>query len=125
MSMGVLTDQERQLQVGKVLDQAFVPKRCTFGARRLIASAFSGPGITKSHGQDCNSCRIVEDRAVQLQPVTQAIAACIIPRYAGLMNFAPGRLADDQKPSSARHLQNGSGPERQIGLTDLASTDFA
>jgi hypothetical protein len=125
MSMGVLTDQERQLQVGKVLDQAFVPKRCTFGARRLIATAFSGPGITKTHGQDCNSRCIVEDRAVQLQPVTQAIAACIIPRYATLMDFAPRRLADDQKPSGARYLQNGSWTERQIGLTDPASTNFA
>jgi hypothetical protein len=105
--------------------QAFVPKRCALGTRRLIAPAFSGAGITKSHGKDRNSRCIVEDRAVQLQPVTQAIAACIIPRYPGLMNFAPGRLTDDQKPSGARLQQNGSGTERQIALTDPATANFA
>jgi len=102
-----------------------VTKRCTFGARRLIASTFSGAGITTYDGQDCNSRCVVEDRAVQFQPVTQSIAACIIPRYATLMGFAPRRLTDDQKSSGARQLQNGSGTERQIGLTDPACANFA
>ena len=59
-----------------------MPKRGTLGARRLIAPAFSGPGITKSHGKDRISGCIIEDSAVQLHPVTQAITAGIIPRYA-------------------------------------------
>jgi hypothetical protein len=41
------------------------------------------------------------------------------------MDFASRRLTDDQWSSSARQLQNGSGTEPQIGLTDPASTNFA
>ncbi len=63
--------------------------------------------------------------AVELHPVTQAIAACIIPRDPTLMDFAPRRLADDQESSGARQLENGSGTKRQIGQTDLTSANFA
>ena len=51
ISVGVLTDQERQLKVGEMLEQAVVPTRCALGARRLIALVLSDPWITKSHGK--------------------------------------------------------------------------
>jgi hypothetical protein len=41
------------------------------------------------------------------------------------MDFAPRRLTDDQKVERCSELQNGSGTERQIGQTDLTSTNFA
>ena len=68
---------------------------------------------------------IEEGRTIQPQPVTQAIAACIIPRYPAPMDLAPWRLTDDQKPSGARQLHNGAGTERQFCLTDPTSPNVA
>jgi hypothetical protein len=85
-----------------MLQQALVPKRCTLGTGRVIASIFSSAWITKSDRKDRNSRSIVERRAIKLQPVAQAIAACIIPRYPALMDLAPWRLTDDQKSSGVR-----------------------
>jgi len=125
MPVCVLTDQERQLEVRKVLEQALVPMRRALGTRWLICSVVSDAWITKSHGKDCNSRFIVEDRAVQLQPVPETIAARITPRYPALMDFAPRRLTNDQKPGGSRQLHNGSRTERQIGLADPTRSNFA
>jgi len=109
MPLSVLTDQERHLKIGKVPEQALVPMRGALGARWHIALVVGGAGITESHGQDGNSCLIVEDRGAQPQPVAQPITAGIIPRYPALMRFATWSLTDDQEPSGACQLQNGSG----------------
>jgi hypothetical protein len=53
----------------KVLEQSFVAKRSTLRTRRQIASAFSGAGITKSHGKDCHFGFVVNDRPVYLKPI--------------------------------------------------------
>ena len=106
MTLSVLADQERQLQIWKVLKQAFVPKRCALGARRLVAAIFAGAGIAEPHGKDGNFCFIVESRALKLQPLAQAITAGIIPRYASRVNFAPRSLTDDQNASAAGQLQH-------------------
>src|SRR5665213_1994843 len=102
-----------------------MPKRCTFRTRRVVAPIFSSAWITKSDGKDRNSGSIVEGRAIQLQPVAQAVAACIIPRDPTLMDLAPRRLADDQKPSGARQLYNRSRPEWQFRLTDPTGPNIA
>lgn len=109
MTLSVLADQERQLQIWKVRKQAFVPKRCALGARWLVAAIFAGAGIAEPHGKDSNFCFIVETRALKLQPVAQAITAGIIPRYPSLVNFAPRSLTDDQNASAAGQLQNRTG----------------
>src|SRR5665213_3153208 len=125
MSMGVLTDQKRQLQVGKMFEQAFVPTRRTLRTRRIVPSIYSGAGITKTHRDNCNFRVIKENCAVQIQPVTQAVATCIIPRYPALMDFAPRCLTNDQKPGSTRQLHNGAGAERKFCLTDSTSPHIA
>jgi hypothetical protein len=124
MSVCVLTDQERQLEIGKVLEQAFVPERRTFRPRRLIPAVFSRSRITKSDGDNRHLRGIVEERAVQLQPLAQAIAACVIPRYPTAMDFAPWRLTDDQESSGDRQLEHGSRAQRQFALADPTSTNF-
>jgi hypothetical protein len=106
MTLSVLADQERQLQIWKVLKQAFVPKRCALGAGWLVAAIFAGAGIAEPHGKDGNFCFIVEDRALKLQPLAQAITAGIIPRYPSLVDFAPRSLTGDQNASAAGQLQN-------------------
>lgn len=123
--MRVLTDQKRQLQVRKMLEQAFVPARRTLGTRWVITAILASPGITKSHGKNRDLSFIVEGRTIQLQPVAQAIAACIIPRYPTLMDLAPWRLTDDQKSSGVRQLYNGPRTERQFCLADPTSPNFA
>ena len=74
MPLRILTDQERSFEIGQMLEQSFVPKRSALRARRQIASVVSGAGITKADRQDCHSCFVVENRAVELQPIAQAIA---------------------------------------------------
>jgi hypothetical protein len=125
MSVCVLTDQKRQPRVRKMLEQAFVPARRTLGTGWVVTAILSSAGVTKSHGKNRNLRFIEEGRTIQPQPVTQAIAACIIPRYAAPMDFAPGGLTDDQKPSGARQLHNGSWTERQFCLTDPTSANVA
>ena len=63
-----------------MLEQAFVPARRAL-ERRIVTSVLSSPGITKSHGKDCNPRFLQEGRTIHPQPVTQKIAARIIPRY--------------------------------------------
>src|SRR5665213_967187 len=123
--MRVLTDQKRQLQVRKMLEQAFVPARRALRTGWIVTSVLSGARITKSHGKDRNLCVIEEGRTIHPQPVTQTIAACIIPRYSAPVDLAPWRLTNDQKPGCARQLHNGSGTQRQFCLTDPTSTNVA
>ena len=107
-----------------MLEQAFVPARRALRTGWIVTAILSGAGVTKSHGKDCNHRFIEEGRSIQLQPVTQAIAARIIPRYAAQMDLAPRRLTDDQEPSGARQLHNGPGTDWQFCLTDPTSTNF-
>jgi hypothetical protein len=110
--MCVLTSQEYQLQAGKMLEQAFVPARRALRTGRIVTSVLSGARIAKSHRKDRNLRFIEEGRAIQPQPVTQAIAACVVPRYPASMDLAPWRLTNDQKPGCARQLYDRSGTER-------------
>jgi hypothetical protein len=123
--MRVLTDQKCELQVQKMLEQAFVPARRTLGTRWIITATLSSPGITKSHGKNRDLSFIEEGRTIQPQPVTQAVAACVIPRYTAPMDLATWRLTDDQQPSGARQLHHGARTERQFCLTDPTSTNVA
>jgi hypothetical protein len=65
MSMCVLTDQERQPQVWKMLSQAFVPEGRTLWTRRIITAIRSGARITKSHRKDSNLRFIAKSGAIQ------------------------------------------------------------
>jgi len=95
MLLGKLAYQKRQSDVGKVPEQTLVPKRCTFQTRRLIASTLSDTGVTKAHWKERNFRCVIKGQAIQLQPVSQTIAARIVPRYPTLVDFSPRGLADD------------------------------
>jgi len=123
--MRVSTDQKRQLQVRKMLEQALVPARRALRTGRIVTAVPSGAGIAKSHRKNSNPRFIEEGQAIQPQPITQAVAACIIPRYAASVDLTPWRLADDQKPGCARQLYNWSGTERQFHLADATSANIA
>ena len=53
-------------------------------------------GVTKANRNDRYFCPVVEHRTVQIHPIPQAIATCIVPRDTRLMDFAAWRLTDDQ-----------------------------
>src|SRR5450759_4837515 len=108
-----------------MLQQTLVPKWCTFWSRRIVTSVNSSPRIAKSHRKDRNLRFIEENRTIHPEPITQAIAACIIPRYTTPMDLAPWRLTDDQQPSGARQLHHGARTERQFCLTDPTSSNVA
>ena len=97
-----------------MFEQALVPARRALRTGRIVAAVHSGAGISKSHRKNSNLRFIEESQAIQPQPTMQAVAACIIPRYAASVDLTPWRLADDQKPGCARQLHNGSGTERRI-----------
>ena len=87
--VGILADQECQLKVGKLLEQALVPTRCALRARRSITPVHSGARIAKSHGKNRDPRLVIESRAVQPQPVAQSIPAGVVPGYSALMDLAP------------------------------------
>lgn len=95
MPLGKLAYQKCQPDVRQMPEQTLVPKRRTFRARRLITSIDAGTGVTKSHWKERNPRCIIEDQAIQLQPVPQTIAARITPGYPTLMNFSPRSLTDN------------------------------
>jgi hypothetical protein len=115
--MRVLTDQKRQFSVRKMLEQAFVPRRRAFSTWRIVSAILSSSWITKSHGKNRNFRVIEESRTIQPQPITQAIAACVVPRDTTPMDLASRSLTDDQKSRGARHLHNGPRTKRQFSLT--------
>ena len=110
MPLCVLTDQKCQPQVRKMLDQAFMPARRALGTGWVVTAILSSPRITKSHRKNCDLRFIEEDQTIQPQPVTQAIAARIIPRYSGPVDLAPWRLINDQKPGVLANCTTGRGP---------------
>ena len=108
-----------------MLEQALVPARRALRTGRIVTAVPSGAGIAKSHRKNSNPRFIEEGQAIQPQPITQAVASCIIPRYAASVDLTPWRLADDQKPGCARQLYNWSGTERQFHLADATSANIA
>jgi hypothetical protein len=90
-----LTDQQRQLKIRKLVKYAPVPEGSAFWTRRLITAVPGCAGVTKPNGKDGDLSLIVEDRAVQIRPIPQPIAACVVPRDASHMNLAAWRLTDN------------------------------
>src|SRR5688572_2350529 len=104
ISLGVLTHQERELDVGQELEEARVPARSTFRARWPVASRCICARITKAHGQNCESCLIIKSRPIQPEPVAQTVPACIVPGNSRLVDLSSRRLADDQHLCGTRQL---------------------
>ena len=123
--MRVLTDQKRQITVRKMLEQALVPLRRAFRTWWIVTAILPSPWITKSYRKNRNFCVIEEDRTIQPQPITQAIAACVVPRDAAPMDLASRSLTNNQKPRAACQLHDGSRTKRQFSLTYPTRADIA
>lgn len=123
--MRVLTDQKRKPNVRKMPQQAFMPKGGTLWPRRIIATRFSDARITKSHWKQSNLRCIEKSFAVDSKPITQPVAARVVPWHTGQMDFPPRCLTDDQKSCRASELHDGPGAERQLRLANPASMHVA
>ena len=60
-----------------------------------------------------------------VQPLAQAIATRVVPRYRAFMYANTGCLADDQNPRFFMRLNHRIGTQRQCGLTYPALTNFS
>ena len=67
---------------------------------RLVASRPFRTRIAEAYRWNCDSYFILESRSIQLEPIAQTIAACIVPRDTCLVHLSPRRLADDPSGSS-------------------------
>jgi hypothetical protein len=79
-----------------MIDYTLVPERSAFRTRRLIAAVRRSAGVAKAYREDRNSGFVVKSRTVQIHPIPQAVATCVVPGNPGPMDLAAWRLADDQ-----------------------------
>jgi hypothetical protein len=122
--LGIVADQQRGLDSGKMSEQTRMPEGRAFSAGRLVAAARFAAGITKTHRQDRHAAFVVESRLVEPHPVAQTIAADIVPRYPGLMGLPSKGLSDDQQPGGASKLRNWPRAKWEGGFAGRAHPDM-
>ncbi len=115
----VSADRQDQFNPRQECAQPRVPQRCAFGAWRQI-TALAGTGVAQSHRHDRDMALVVEALAIQFQPRAQQIARGIVPRQAGLVDAAAGRLSDDQQACGRARAQHRTRAERQMRLAQSA-----
>ncbi len=94
-AFGNIDQVTASLRIRQVIKYAPVPEGSAFRTRRLITAVRRRAGVTKTNGQDRDFSLVVENRAVQIRPIPEAVAACVVPRDTGLMGLAAWRLTDD------------------------------
>src|SRR5581483_9889032 len=122
VSLRILADEQRQLDIGQVGQQAVEPQLGAFLPRSHVA-ACGPPGIAITHGNDCDARSVVKRVLVHSHPVTQAFATRVIPRDAGGMHAQARGVADDEDPSRDVRLKNGTRPKREMALAGTTTTN--
>jgi hypothetical protein len=93
--LSIAANKEREPRAGQVGEDAAVPKRGAFRARRQV-SAGTCSGVAKAHRHQRNFCGIIERVAGKPCPFPQPFAACVIPRHTAGVHPRSWRLADDE-----------------------------
>ena len=106
VAVGVSADRQNDVDLRHEREQAVVPSRCAFAARRQVSARSVVAGKAEAHRRNANAARIVEGLPVHLQPGPQAVAGRVVERQAGLVDPKAGRLAGDQKARRRRHPQD-------------------
>ncbi len=107
-ALGVLTDCQGQLDGRELGQQRGMPARGALRAGWQISSC-SATGVAQPHRYDCHLLPIVEDGAIDPQPVAESLAAGVMPGNAAAVDFRAGSLSDDEQPGSMSRLQYRSG----------------
>ena len=118
--VGVLANDQGQLNIWQEIQELLTPLWGAFRSWWQVAG-FSGAGIAKPHGQECNSGGVVKHRGINTHPAPQTFAAGIIEGNAGFMHPSAGCLADNQNTGGGGQLKHRPNPMRQVGLANIAS----
>ena len=127
ISMRVLTDQKCELQVRKMLEQAFVPARRTLGTRWIITAILSSPGITKSHRKNRNLSlhrRRSNDPAPASHAGDRRLHHSKVYRSDGPCSLAPDRRSKAERcsPAAQRVGDRAAVPPHRSDKHELRAT---
>ncbi len=116
---GILAHYHRQLNVRQKAQKLLAPMFGAFRPWRQVAR-FAGARIAKPHGEKGNSCRVIENGAVNAHPASQPVTAGIIERNAGFMHPFSRRLPNDQNAGRWAELKHRARPQGQMGPANIA-----
>ena len=102
---GISPHYNCECNIRQLAQELFSPSICALGPRREVA-ALTFPGITKTHWNDGELFFIVEDVAVDAEPISESITAWIVKWDPGLVDCGTRCLADDQNLRVRMSLKN-------------------
>ena len=111
--LGIVPDQEHQLDIGQLFQNKRVPGFRAFPPGRKVAALGIDSGKAKSHGNDGDRSRIVEDLLVEPEPAAKAHTGWVSVRPARRVSPRARRLADDADARIRRRLDHRPGIVRQ------------
>ena len=93
--LGILADEQNELQTWQKRHQSLAPQFGAFPARRQVAAVGVKAGETEAHSHDGDDLRIVEDLFVNPEPAAQPHARRISIWAPRSMRADTRRLTDD------------------------------
>ena len=114
-ALRVAADEQHQLDLPQMLEEARPPFRGAFAARRKIGTARILAGIAKAHGHDRDAAHVVELFCRHAHPVPQPLARRIAEGNAGGVHARARRLPHNCEPRAAADAQNGARLVRERG----------
>lgn len=112
IALRVGADEEGEANFMQQWQKPRPPQWGAFAARRQIR-AFHRSGIAKTHSGNRDIPFVVELLAIELHPVTQAIAGRIVPRDAAFVHAPARRLARNQYARFGMNPNHGARFVRQ------------
>ena len=111
--LGVLPDEQNELQIGESRKHALAPQLRAFAARGQVAALGVEAGEAEAHGRDGDDLWIVENVLADAEPAAQPDARRIGVGTARGMDPDARRLAGDANARGGRDLEDGPRLMRQ------------
>jgi hypothetical protein len=105
--LGVLADEENELQIGESREHWLAPQFGAFTTWREIAAFGVKARETEAHGHDGDDPRIVENALTDAEPAPQPDAGWVGIGSTRGMDSNPRRLAGDANARGGRNLKDG------------------
>ena len=123
VGLGICSSENEQLKARQRREQALVPVRRTFWARRLVAV---GPSawIAKALRDDGDAALVIERIRGEAEPIPQTIAGGVVPGHAAFVHPRARRLAHDHHPRRYARPQHRPWPQWEFGFADSAGPHF-
>src|SRR6476646_11933675 len=120
MTLRILTDEQRQLNLRQLGQQMIEPQRRALTPWRHVA-VVSPAWITIAHRNDGDARLIIKDVRVNAHPGAQALTTRVSPRNAGGVHADAGCLANDEDTSRLTGTQHRTRAERQMRFAGAAA----